>query len=79
MKSKQTIPDIFQDIQNLTLDQLELQYNIEIYEDGVVYDPFEELEFETLLAWAQHIHAQTIQDNLSHQKSNSRHKFDDEY
>lgn len=67
------------DIQTKSVEELEQLYDIEIGEDGSVYDPCEMREFESLAAWAIDLEQQEKTAGRSFEKRSGKHAFDDEY
>lgn len=69
---------VFHDIECMTDKDLEREYDIEIYEDGVVYDCLEDREFESLVEWANFVAAQYEEDNYGDvAKIGGRSRWDD--
>ncbi len=67
------------DIQRLSHEELEQLYNIEIDEDGSVFDQTLNSSFETLEEWAQHIDDQEDDENYgTFTKIGGRQPYDDE-
>lgn len=52
------------------------EYGIEIYEDGSVYDPCEDREFDTLIEWAVFMDTE-CSEHGSFEKVYGRSKYDD--
>jgi hypothetical protein len=67
------------DIQTKTVEELEQIYDIEIGEDGSVYDPCEMREFDSLAAWAMDLEQLEKMAGHNFEKRGGRHAFDDEY
>lgn len=61
----------------MSSDELYDAYGIEVYEDGTVYDPLEEMDFDTLSAWKVYIDG-TEQGVASIQKFGGGRYWDDE-
>lgn len=67
-------------IKSMSTEEIELQYGIEISEDGKVWDPLDMKQFHTLAEWALYMDDVEQQEfEASMCKGNSRYAFDDEY
>lgn len=68
---------VFHDIECMSDIELEENYDIEIYEDGVVWDCLAEREFETIDQWGQFIADQEKEDNYAQFSKTSKNGWDD--
>lgn len=66
------------DVQIKTFDELEELYGIEVYEDGSVYDPCEDRDFDTLSEWAKFVDEQEKADNAAFEKRGKQSYYDDD-
>lgn len=71
--------NVLHDIECMSDEELQDKYGIEIYEDGVVYDPFEEAEFDDITEWANYTADLEEDDNYAQPiKINGKQRFDDD-
>lgn len=67
------------DLQRLSEEQLLELYGIEIYDDGMVYDPAEDKWFDDLIEWAKYIDDLENEENYgSFSKIGGKQGFDDD-
>jgi hypothetical protein len=67
------------DVQTKTHDELEELYDIEIHEDGSVYDHCESQEYPSLMKWAIEMDHLNSGPEQAFEKRGGRYAFDDEY
>lgn len=68
---------VFHDIECMSDTELEESYDIEIYEDGVVWDNLADEEFESITAWGQFIADQEEEENYAQFSKIGKAKWDD--
>lgn len=68
---------VFHDIECMSDVELEEQYDIEIYDDGVVYDTFADEEFESIDVWGQYIADLEEEDNYAQFSKIKKSSLDD--
>ena len=66
------------DIQTKTIEEIQDLYGIQIDDDGVVYDPCEMEEFESLTAWAAYMDVEANQDAQGFEKRGGKQYYDDD-
>lgn len=72
-------PNVLHDVQTMSDDELEINYSIEIDEDGSVYDTLEGKEFDSLTSWA--MYTNDVNLNAQHSKYDkikNKYGFDDD-
>lgn len=73
-----TCHQVLHDIRTLTIDQLEERYDIEVDEEGGVWDSLEGRQFDDLHEWAVFFAEREEQDSEdTFCRSNGRGKYDD--
>jgi len=71
---------VLNDVRRLSHEQLVELYGIDIDNDGSVFDPTENQQFDTLEDWARFISERDSDDNYgSFVKRGGKHRYDDEY
>lgn len=68
---------VFHDIECMSDEELEQYYDIEIYEDGVIYDAVADEEFESIDVWGQHIADQEEEDKYAQFSKIKKSSLDD--
>lgn len=71
-------PSVVFDIQTKSIEEIQDLYGIQIDEDGVIYDPCEMEEFESLAAWAAYMDEAAKQDNQGFEKKGGKQYYEDD-
>lgn len=67
-------------IKTMSTEEIEVQYGIEISEDGSVWDPLDLKQFHSLTEWALYLDEVEQQElEAASYRGNCKYAFDDEY
>lgn len=71
---------VMHDVQFMEIEDLEQQYDIEVYEDGTVWDRCEDRTFDSLDAWARFIQdLEAEDDDDTFVVKTGKRRYDDDY